>query len=135
MPGVKISVAAFPHGDGVMGLKGFSEIPDPARFQIGAGGGTPLDVALCWAGQKLWPRQENRKIVLVLTDGEPDGVWKTKEMISLLIENNIECYGIGIGMSTGNSVRNLFGNNSKAIGKIEDLAGAMFDTLTEAMMH
>jgi len=134
MPGVKCAVAAFPYSHGkVFGLKDFSEKSNPKRFNIDATGGTPLDVALRWAGQKLWPRQENRKIVLVLTDGAPDDYHKTQKMVDLLLQCNIECYGIGIGCGTGPMVKQFFGENSQEIATIEDLAKAMFDTLANAM--
>lgn len=134
MPGVTCTVAAFPHSNGnVFGLKDFSEKSNPARFAIGASGGTPLDVGLRWAGQKLWPRRENRKMVLVLTDGEPDDFHKATGMVEMLLQCNIECYGIGIGCGTGPMVRSLFGEHSKEISTIEELPKAMFDTLTNAM--
>lgn len=133
MPGVKCAVAGFPQSSGVVGLKAFDEKANAARFAIGASGGTPLDVALRWAGQKLWPRRENRKIVLVLTDGEPNDPNLAKTLVDLLIEHDIECYGIGIGEGTGYSVRNLFGEHSREIAGIEDLGRAMFDTIAAAV--
>ena len=135
MPGVKCAVAAYPHMNAEMvRLKGFDEKSKPERFDIGASGGTPTDVALRWAGQKLWPRQEDRKIVLVLTDGEPNNPGKTREMAQLLVENNIECYGIGIGEGTGWAVSRLFGEQStKEITDISELANAMFDTMAGAI--
>lgn len=136
MPGVKCAVAAFPNArSGVIKLKDFSEKPKADCFAIGASGGTPLDVALRWAGQKLWPRQENRKMVLVLTDGDPDSFTRATDMISLLKKHDIECYGIGIGSETSGMVKALFGDHAKAIASIEELATAMFDTITAAMVR
>ena len=92
-----------------------------------------MDVALRWAGQQIWPRRENRKIVLVLTDGEPNDYSKAKAMADLLKENGVECYGIGIGSGTGYHVRRLFGEHSKEIRGVDQLADAMFETLIGAM--
>lgn len=137
MPDISCSVGAFPQhtssGIGVMELKRYGEKPKTPRFAIHASGGTPMDVGLRWAGQITWPRKENRKIVLVLTDGEPDNPPKATQMAELLKENGIECYGIGIGAGTERNVKLLFGSNAKEIVNIEDLADAMFDTLIDAM--
>jgi len=135
MPDVSCSVGAFPinGSNGVLEIKRYGEKPKVPRFAIRASGNTPMDIGLRWAGQITWPRKENRKIVLVLTDGEPDNSYKAVQMAELLKENGIECYGIGIGAGTERNVKSLFGSNAKEIVNIEDLADAMFDTLIDAM--
>lgn len=136
MPGVTCSVGAFPSDceTGVVCLKKFDGKPKSEQFAIRADGYTPTDIALRWAGQNIWPRQENRKIVLTLTDGLPDDPRAARSMAELLTDNGVECYGIGIGAGTGSLVRNLFGEKStKEISDISDLADAMFDTLVNAM--
>ncbi len=136
MPDVCCQVGAFPSNSGrsgVLSLKDFGAKPKLERFAVTATGGTPTDIALRWAGQTTWPRRENRKIVLMLTDGDANDPQKAKVMADLLIENGIECYGIGIGAGTGYSVRRLFGDHSKEIEGVEQLADAMFDTLIGAM--
>lgn len=135
MPDVTCEVGAFPaHGGrGVLSLKDFGGKPKVERFAVQAGGGTPMDVALRWAGQEIWPRRENRKIVLVLTDGAPNDAPKAIAMAEMLKDNGIECYGIGIGHGTGYHVKCLFGEHSREINDVSQLADAMFDTLIGAM--
>jgi cobaltochelatase CobT len=133
MPGVTVSVAAFPYNDGVLMLKDFNEPVKSSQFAINAGGGTPTATALRWAGQKLWIRQETRKIVLCLTDGDPDSPSKSRAMATLLRDNGIETYAIGIGAGTGGMCTRCIGCDSQEITDITQLADAMFTTLTKAM--
>jgi hypothetical protein len=137
MPDVECSVGAFPaytNGEvGVTQVKKFGEKTKPPQFAVRASGATPMHVGLRWAGQTLWPRKENRKIVLVLTDGEPDSPPEAKIMADLLKDNGIECYGIGIGNGTWCNVRYLFGENSQEIIDIKQLSDAMFNTLVTAI--
>jgi len=138
MPGVSISVAAYPlyfdENCGVLLLKGFNEKAKAGRFAISASGGTPTATALRWAGQEIWPRPENRKIVLALTDGEPDDSEHAAATVKLLRENGIEVYSIGIGAGTGEQCASVFGEECfQEIESIDDLGNAMFATLTNVL--
>lgn len=134
MPGVSVAVAGYPHMSGVVLLKGFNERAKPGRFAISASGGTPTAQALRWAGQEIWPRPETRKIVLTLTDGEPNDYQTAREMADLLRENSIEAYSIGIGAAAGSACSRVFGEEcSQEIKSIDELGDAMFATLTNAL--
>ena len=87
MRGVSVAASAFP------GLKGTREavvrilshgdrVADRAgAFVMGPRGCTPMTGALWYAAADLMGRQEDRKIILVLTDGQPDDPQTAAEMI------------------------------------------------------
>lgn len=70
-----------------------------ARFDQDPKGSTPLAQAL-WHAFDLFIKQGRRRnIVIVITDGIPDSIKKTQDVLNILDNNNIEVYGIGINVS------------------------------------
>lgn len=70
-----------------------------ARFDQDPKGSTPLAQAL-WHAFDLFIKQgRKRNIVIVITDGIPDSIKKTQDVLNILDNNNIEVYGIGINVS------------------------------------
>jgi cobalamin biosynthesis protein CobT len=131
IPGCFAAVAAFPVGnsDGVAPLVRFGERPCSSKFGMSAGGGTPLAQALYWAGVELLKREEPRKILLSVTDGEPDDLRTTKRAIRWLLEQGIEPMGLGI---CEESVRTLFPTNG-VVYSVEELPPALFGMLQEKL--
>ena len=102
------------------------------RFSIGTGGSTPMDTALWWVLQQLHPMAEPRKIVLLITDGEPDDQSLTLTAIRLIKSFGLEVYGIGIKTL---SIQTLLpGRGSKVINDIMELAPSMFEILQSALI-
>lgn len=131
IPGCFAAVAAFPVGnsDGVAPLVRFGERPCSSKFGMSAGGGTPLAQALYWAGVELLKREEPRKILLTVTDGEPDDRRTSKRAIKWLLEQGIEPMGLGI---CEESVRTLFPTNG-VVYSVEELPPALFGMLQEKL--
>lgn len=134
--GVDISVGAFPIGGNpnqVRVLAQFGEsVADCApRFAsvVADGYSTPLERALLWAGMNLLSQDNERKILLVITDGQPDDFEQSREMIQILEAEGVECIGIGIGMQ----VNHLFPNAHCKITKLNQLSGAVFQAIEEKM--
>ena len=101
IPKLSCTVAAFPgrNGDDSIELmKGFSEDPKlvSSRFHIHERGVTPLTEALIWAGHCLSMRGEERRVVYVATDGEPNHLPSARQMIVGLQKAGIEVHGLGI---------------------------------------
>ena len=70
-----------------------------SRFDQDPKGSTPLAQAL-WHAFELFIKQgHKRNIVIVITDGIPDSIKKTQDVLDILEANNIEVYGIGINVS------------------------------------
>lgn len=131
IPGCFAAVAAFPVGnsDGVAPLVRFGERPCSSKFGMSAGGGTPLAQALYWAGVELLKREEPRKILLSVTDGEPDDLRTTKSAIRWLLDQGIESMGLGI---CEESVRTIFPTYG-VVYSVEELPPALFGMLQEKL--
>jgi nitric oxide reductase activation protein len=129
--GVTCAVGAFPWGDSVVELKSFGEKPRASRFSIASSGGTPMAEALMWAGMLLTHRPETRRIVIAMTDGQPDDAEKTKKAVERLTDCRIEVYGIGI---LDSNIDNWLSETSKVIRRIEELPAALIGLLKEALV-
>lgn len=95
-----------------------------------AGGGTPLAEALIWAGSRILARQEPRKIILAITDGEPNNEKMAKSVIEMAMNDGIEMIGIGIK----HDVSRLF-PKSGYINSIKELPATLFGVLNGSLTH
>lgn len=97
--------------------------PKIESFAVPSSGGTPMGEAMFFAAQELANvSTKNRKVLIVITDGEPNNS-DLVAYINRLIEPEIDVYAIGIGDS---SVRYHF-RNHQVINRVEDLQNALFD--------
>jgi hypothetical protein len=140
--GIHTQVAAFPvsgyvNGNvddcGVAIVKRWNESP---RFLGGrvqsltTDGTTPMAEAIFWATCDLLKRDEALRILLVVTDGDPDEFEATREVIDLARKSGVQVLGLGIGSDT----RPLFGDKHAAvIGDIKELTGSMIKLIKHAM--
>ena len=60
-------------------------------------GNTPLAEGIFYAWSELMNQPEERKILILLTDGDPDNLVTTREMIALCKRSQIEVIGLSIG--------------------------------------
>ena len=79
---------------------------------IKGAGSTPLAPALWWTMQAMLPLRESRKIVLILTDGEPDEVTPCLAAIRQAERMGMEVLGIGIQHT---AIKELLPNTSRII--------------------
>ena len=95
--------------------------------------------ALAWAHQRLSKRKEERKILIVISDGAPvdDSTLSTNHSIfldnhlrqiisSIETQSNVELLAIGIGHDV-----TKYYDKSITINRAEELAEALLDKLTE----
>ena len=87
-------------------------------------GSTPLDTALVDADTLLRHARANRRITIVITDGDPNDPEATERVISELEAQGSEFFAIGIG--AGAPVSQFF-RHSKTIESVDDLAAALFE--------
>lgn len=97
------------------------------RFLAPANGCTPLAETLWWTFQQMQSLKEERKIVLILSDGEPNDPDGTLNVINILRNNGLEIYGIGIGTVVMENL--MSGKYSRSIYNLKELAPAMLDML------
>lgn len=107
IPGVNPAITRFPYRDTnnvVPLLKHGQKVrPNAAHFAaIPDGASTPLHSALWYAASAVLATKEVRKVIIVLTDGDPDSRTATQSIIERCIASGIELIGIGIGHDVGN---------------------------------
>jgi cobalamin biosynthesis protein CobT len=95
-------------------------------------GGTPMGEALWWLMQDMLPLSERRKIILVVTDGEPDSMDCAVQAIDQGSRAGFEIYGIGI---TSPGINMLLSGRSVVVNSMTDLAPAMFALLENAILR
>jgi cobalamin biosynthesis protein CobT len=127
MKGVSRAVTAFPsmrgqddrvtrilsHGERVLNHSG--------AFVQRARGGTPMTGALWFAAADLLARREERKVLLTLTDGQPDHFLSALDLVQRASLAGVELIGIGIQTD----VKHLFPVAIR-IDDITDLKGQLF---------
>lgn len=135
IPGVEneVSLFGYHYDDNYRSLntviKQFGQKAKPENFGFDAPGGTPLSESMLTCGQRLMSRPEPRKILIVLTDGQPDCSDGTRYAVEELEENGIELIGIGIQSI---SVKRFF-KNHEVINDVSELPNVMFNVAKEAL--
>ena len=101
------------------------------NFCLRPSGSTPMGEAIWWALAQCYPLTENRKIILIITDGKPDSVENTEKAIEHGKRLGFEFYGIGI---ENQNILGLLPGSSKVITKLEELSPTIFSLLESAML-
>lgn len=102
----------------------------PHYLNMDAHGGTPLAPALWWVMQTMLPLRENRKLILTVTDGEPDSIKASIAALDTARKAGFEVYGIGI---RNGCISRLLPQSSRIVWKLPELAPAMFDLLQNTL--
>lgn len=96
-------------------------------------GGTPLLEALMWSGDTLVTRKEERKVLIVITDGTPNGFDDCEKTIRDLKKGGIEVYGLGIDVNL-ELMTKLFDGEMSVIESVDELAQATFSLLESKLI-
>ncbi|WP_353115404.1 VWA domain-containing protein [Nitratidesulfovibrio sp.] len=102
-----------------------------SRLLMSAVGTTPLTESLWWVMQEMLPLREARKLILLLTDGDPDTPTCALEAIRHAERLGFEVYAIGIGAV--NILQHLPGRH-RTINTMTELVPAMFGLLQGALV-
>jgi cobaltochelatase CobT len=123
--GVNPAITRFPHGDtdnvNPLLRHGQKVRPNSSAFSAITNGGTPLHTAIWYAAASVLATKEERKVIMVLTDGEPDDYDAAKSVIRRCEATGIELVGVGICIDTSH----LF-DNSICINNVSDLRSELF---------
>ena len=134
LPGCSCGVLMFPswtdNGEiAVLGVKApeerVSATLQQGRWEFGAYGGTPLAQSLWPCAIRLATRLEERKVLIVLTDGDPNDSVAAMEMLERIRASGIETVGIGIQTM---AVESLFPEH-RVINDVAELGEALFDLM------
>jgi hypothetical protein len=134
VPGISVAVSAFPTGGGdtVSSILRHKEKMH-SRFNVVSGGGTPMAPALWWVMQQLHVLTEERKILLLITDGQPDTLLPVINAVNAALAQGIEVLGIGI--NTYSIKAFLSQDTYRVIKDLAELAPAMFSMLQNTLLH
>lgn len=102
------------------------------RFKISCNGSTPMAEAIWWALQKLAPLPENRKLLVIISDGEPDNSNEAANALQGCLTHGIEAYGIGIRTQAMN--RLLTDGKACAVYDMNELAPLMFEMMRATLL-
>ena len=131
--GVNPAVTAFPAMASTSSvfsiMRHGQKVPD--SFDINASGGTPLAAALWWVMQTMLFLKEQRKIILIITDGVPDSTHAVIHAVTVAQKLGYEVYGLGI---RDEHIAHLLPQTSRVINDLSDLAPVMFDMLQDALL-
>ena len=115
------AVSAVKHGQPVQLHAG--------KFGMRPTGGTPMAEAIWYAAFELSKTREDRKMLIVLTDGEPDNKDSAEAVIELCENSGIEVIGIGIET---NAPSRLF-SKSICIDDVADLQSTLFKLMEKSL--
>ena len=99
------------------------------RFGASTWGYTPMTEAIWYGANELSKTKENRKMLIVITDGQPDEFGSCKRVIELCERFGVEVIGIGIET---NSVVRLFKQNI-VISDAKELKGTLFTLMRRGL--
>lgn len=94
-----------------------------AKLDLAPEGGTPMGEALWWVLQDMLPLSERRKLILVVTDGEPDSLACATQAIEHGRRAGFEIFGVGI---TSPGINALLPGRSVVVNSMAELSQGMF---------
>jgi len=102
IPGVSPGVTAFPghQDDSVFRLLEHGQRVNArtGAFSLAATGSTPMTEAIWFGAASLLRCREPRKVLLVMTDGQPNDTLSTLELLQRCRDSGIETVGVGLGL-------------------------------------
>ena len=136
--GVNVGVTAFPGNDTRLGITVAPLLRHGERvhhkFSMSGTGFTPLAEALWWVMQRMCPLKEERKIILILSDGSPDSVPAARHALKQASALGFEVMGLGIQDNNLELLLPPLGMPTRTIHNLPELASAMFGMLQKALL-
>jgi hypothetical protein len=139
--GVNVAATAFPAGHSkslIQPNRGWSTVAPilkhcqnmHQKFMVKAAGNTPLAPALWYVMQEMAPLRQSRKIILLITDGEPDSFEEAQVAIKTATNIGMEMYGLGLGSQ---AVKDLLPGHSVVLVNLMELPQKLFGLLGRAV--
>lgn len=136
MNGINVGVTTFPaiteDTSGVSAVRPLLKHGERVhpKLRVQARGTTPMTEAVWWVLQQLSSLQEERKIVLIISDGEPDDVTGTIQAIKKGRGYGVEFYGLGI---CAFEIQDILPTSSRVVSTLDELPSAMFAMLRQSV--
>ncbi|CAM5560477.1 VWA domain-containing protein [Eoetvoesiella caeni] len=103
--------------------------PNAGRFMMTNGGGTPMAEAIWYSAFELSKTREQRKMLVVITDGDPSNRPAVKSVVDLCEASEMEVIGIGVETE---AVTGLF-SRTIVINDPSDLRNTLFKLMENAL--
>ena len=104
--------------------------PVHARINLTPRGGTPLAPALWWIMKQLLFAREQRKMLLVLTDGQPHDIYSTKKDVDISNKIFLDVYFLWMLVI---SIGDFLPDTSRVICRLEELPAMLFELLHDVL--
>lgn len=139
--GIETQVSVFPvtgnvageYEEGVAVIKRWGEKPRALASRIGSigtTGGTPMAEAVMFAASDILRKDESLKLIIVVTDGDPNDELATAQVLHAARQAGIVVVGLGIGVDTSR----VFGQQfSGRLDDINALSGVMTKLVKAAL--
>ncbi len=128
LPGVSVASIAFAdpdNGPALQSLCRFRNKPQGEQFDLVPDGGTPTHTALWYSRAALLQRPEPRKIILLLTDGQPNDPDQTRQATSRCARDGIEIAAIGI---LSDAVKQYW-DHHQVVERLQEFPRAVFSAM------
>ncbi|MDX9860876.1 MAG: VWA domain-containing protein [Rhodospirillales bacterium] len=135
--GVSVALTAFPGASLVSGGPTVAPIlkageKPHGNLLVTPSGQTPLAEALWWVLQRMATARQDRRIILIVTDGAPDNPSGTRDAIQAARSLGVEVFGLGIDAPC---IVGLMPGGSASIERLEALPAALFALLGNALVR
>ena len=136
LKGITTGAMAFPTSTGeAIKLKShkerFKSLLTKGNFGLNTHGTTPLAEALWPAAIQLLQESDAsaRKILIIVTDGDPDSPGQTLEMTKMIQDSGIDIYCLGFGSVNTLFLNKCFGKKGIDVQSVENLSKSLFKVL------
>ncbi|RJX72644.1 VWA domain-containing protein [Pseudomonas sp. LS-2] len=106
------------------------------RFGSGPTGTTPLANAIWPAAGDLLHAKGDQKVMIIITDGDPDDEGATKEMVDRCRRSGIEVFAIAFGSAHESKLQSIFGRNKwELLADISQLRHALSNLVQQVLIQ
>ena len=99
------------------------------RFAFTPTGTTPMAEAVWYAAADLLNTKEERKLLIIVTDGDPNNLSSTQKVVGLCERGGVEVIGIGVGTRAVAD----FASNHVVISDVSDLQTTLFRLMESSL--
>jgi cobalamin biosynthesis protein CobT len=100
------------------------------RFNLDTMGGTPMSDAMWYCIHQLVAQKEDRKILLIVTDGQPNNEQSVVDLLKLVTPAGIEVMALGIKEKSVNRIFPV----AQSIDNVNELSGALFQMVGSSLL-
>ncbi|NWC83840.1 VWA domain-containing protein [Pseudomonas putida] len=105
------------------------------RFGMVAEGGTPLAEAIWPAAGDLLHAKGERKVMMVVTDGDPNNADEARHMVERCVASGIEVFAIAFGQINTSKLNAVYDKNWKFLASVNELRNALYEVVRNVLTN